>query len=82
MQGSGNSGPTLWKRIEQEIAKCDVRCANCHRVKTAERRVGRTQADIVDIRIAREARRAAERKEALPYEQVCLELERETEATR
>lgn len=28
-----------WKTIEAEIAKCDVRCANCHRVVTAERRV-------------------------------------------
>ena len=26
-----------WKTIEKEIEKCDVVCANCHRIRTAER---------------------------------------------
>jgi hypothetical protein len=27
-----------WERVEKEIEKCEVRCANCHRRKTARDR--------------------------------------------
>jgi hypothetical protein len=27
-----------WERVLQEIALCDVRCANCHRRRTAQQR--------------------------------------------
>lgn len=24
-----------WKRLEEEISKCDIVCSNCHRIRTA-----------------------------------------------
>ena len=28
-----------WQAIEEEMAKCEVVCANCHRIRTHERRL-------------------------------------------
>ena len=33
-----NVGTRSWISIEQEIAKCEVVCSNCHHVRTANRR--------------------------------------------
>lgn len=30
-----------WARVEAEIAKCDLVCANCHAIRTWERKHGR-----------------------------------------
>lgn len=27
-----------WDRLQDEVAKCEVVCANCHRIRTVERR--------------------------------------------
>lgn len=35
--GIGNSPNTSWERILKEAAKCDVVCANCHRIRTFTR---------------------------------------------
>lgn len=32
----GEMSNHTWKKVEAEMAKCEIRCANCHRVKTHE----------------------------------------------
>ena len=29
------NGGFAWTRILEEVAKCEIRCANCHRIRTA-----------------------------------------------
>lgn len=41
-----------WARVQAEIAKCDVRCANCHRRVTVERGGWWRQAVYEELRAA------------------------------
>jgi hypothetical protein len=53
-----------WERVEAEIAKCSVRCANCHRRRTAEM-FGYWRAGVERDRRAASAARARARLESL-----------------
>ena len=35
--GSAVMREIKWSRVEEELAKCEIVCANCHRLRTAKR---------------------------------------------
>jgi ribosomal protein L37AE/L43A len=40
----GSSNLSSWKAILTEIAKCEIVCSNCHRVRTFTRKVNKQEA--------------------------------------
>jgi len=43
---AGGQTRLSWKKMEAEIAKCDIVCANCHRIRTYQRNMAERTHDI------------------------------------
>lgn len=48
--GAMMASRSSWARIEKEIKKCDLVCANCHRTRTLKRHLERNGMSYADIR--------------------------------
>ncbi len=49
---TGGNKPWSLKRLKEEIEKCEIRCANCHRIATHNRRIknnGQLKAFLLDV---------------------------------